>query len=64
MEHCNYSLKYLKQNQNYFHESQIRYILRDIAEGLKALHQRNVVHLDIKPGIISFKYINFSFNNL
>ena len=50
MEHCNYSLKYLKQTQNYFSESQIRYILRDIAEGLKSLHKRNVVHLDIKPG--------------
>ena len=51
MEHCKYSLKFLKQNpEHHFSESQMRHILRDMAEGLKSLHQRNVVHLDIKPG--------------
>lgn len=50
MEHCMHSLKHLKQNQGYFSESEIRYILRDVSEGLKSLHNRNVVHLDIKPG--------------
>lgn len=49
MEHCKHSLKFLKQIQQYFPESQIRHILRDISLGLKSLHKRNVVHLDIKP---------------
>lgn len=54
MEHCNYSLKHLKQTQVHFNESQIRHILRDISEGLKSLHKSNVVHLDIKPGIVFY----------
>lgn len=54
MEHCAHSLKHLKSTQKYFSESQIRHILRDIAEGLKSLHKRNVVHLDIKPGSYNF----------
>lgn len=50
MEHCNYSIKYLIENQKYFDEYQIRSILHDILLGLKGLHSRNIVHLDIKPG--------------
>ena len=52
-----HSLKHLKQNQGYFSESEIRYILRDVSEGLKSLHNRNVVHLDIKPGFQKNKNI-------
>ena len=49
MEHCNYSLRHLISSIQYFNDSQIREILRDVVSGLKVLHSQNVVHLDIKP---------------
>lgn len=58
MEHCKYSLKYLKQTQKSFSESQIRHILRDVSLGLKSLHKKNVVHLDIKPENILLSQTN------
>ena len=49
MEHCKHSLRYLLDTNPFFSDSQIRQILRDVLTGLKSLHSRNIVHLDIKP---------------
>lgn len=49
MEHCQHSLRRLLETKAFFTDSDLRTIIRDVASGLKALHSRNVVHLDIKP---------------
>ena len=49
MEHCQHSLRHLMETKVFFTDSDLRTIIRDVASGLKALHSRNVVHLDIKP---------------
>jgi wee1-like protein kinase len=58
MEHCNTSLRQLIENTSYFPETQLKTILRDVASGLKVLHLKNVVHLDIKPENILFSQSN------
>lgn len=58
MEHCSYSLRHLIDSIKYFTDSQIRDMIRDVVSGLKALHSKNVVHLDIKPENILFSKSN------
>ena len=52
MEYCPYSLKELRKERGVFSESQIRILMRDILLGLKLLHKQNIIHFDIKPGIL------------
>ncbi len=49
MEHCQHSLRHLLDTIPSFSDSHICEILRDVLTGLKSLHSRNIVHLDIKP---------------
>jgi serine/threonine protein kinase len=51
MEHCVHSLKKLIDTKVRLPEKQIRKIMRHICLGLKELHSKNIVHLDIKPGL-------------
>lgn len=43
------------RRQRHLSEIDLRQLLRDIAEGLAAVHGRGVVHRDIKPGNILFR---------
>lgn len=42
-------VKYLKGEGIYMTEPQIAYIIRGIVEGLKYMHSKNIIHMDIKP---------------
>ncbi|CAD8065160.1 unnamed protein product [Paramecium sonneborni] len=57
MEYCDYNLKYQKQYQ----EWEIKIILKHILEGLRFLHSKNLVHMDIKPENILFKKQDMSY---
>ena len=50
MELYHSSLSELKKKTEYISESQIRQILKDISTGLRHLHSKKIVHLDICPG--------------
>lgn len=54
MEYCLSNLKQIKDSLFNFNEHQICGILKDVATGLKILHECDMVHLDIKPGIRIF----------
>lgn len=51
MEYCPESLKQEKKNKGYYTETELKKILRDLCIGLKYIHGKKIVHLDIKPGI-------------
>ncbi|CAD8153558.1 unnamed protein product [Paramecium octaurelia] len=57
MEYCDYNLKHQKQYQ----EWEIKIILKHVLEGLRFLHSKNLVHMDIKPENILFKKKDLSF---
>ena len=57
MEYCPSNLRNIELKQTKFSESMIRQVLRDTCMGLKHLHQRKIVHLDIKPGKQCYRYI-------
>ncbi len=50
MEYCKSNLKQIQNSIKKFNEFQISKILKEIATGLKTLHECDMVHLDIKPG--------------
>ena len=51
MELCHHSLRDIfNKKRRPFTESQIRNVMRDVCQGLKYIHKRNLTHLDIKPG--------------
>ena len=64
MELCECSLnKYIEKKQ--VTEAFICKLMRDLAKGLKKLHENNIVHMDIKPeNILLSKYGKFKFADL
>ncbi|CAD8071941.1 unnamed protein product [Paramecium sonneborni] len=57
MEYCDYNLKHQQQYQ----EWEVKIILKHILEGLRFLHNKNLVHMDIKPENILFKKKDLSY---
>lgn len=57
MEYCKSSLKTMKLERlaTGFSEEELVKITKDLAMGLQEVHKNNIVHLDVKPGII---YLN------
>lgn len=58
-EITNRKIKHLEQdieNKPYFSNEEIFEIIRQVASGLAYLHERNIIHNDIKPANIVFKY--------
>jgi len=45
----------LKQNEK-FEIADLQKIMRDILEGLSYMHERNIIHRDIKPPNVIFKH--------
>ena len=66
MEYCESDLLKIinakKKFSGHLEESLILTMLRDVSSALMALHQRKLVHLDIRPGKLFFirKYISYS----
>ena len=58
MEFCMYSLRHLMDSMTHFQDSQLLQILRDVVLGLKSLHSKHIVHLDIKPENILYSRSN------
>lgn len=58
MEYCTYSLRHLMDTMVNFQESQLHQILHDVLFGLKSLHSKHIVHLDIKPENILYSRTN------
>lgn len=55
MELCQCSLRaIIKENKKPMSEKKIRKIMRDVCLGLKGLHKKQIVHLDIKPENVLF----------
>ena len=54
MEYCPYSLKELRKEREIFSESQVKTLMRDILLGIQCLHKQNMIHFDIKPGILIY----------
>ena len=50
-------LKYLKENNKSFSEEEVQYIMKQLVEAVKYLHNKKIVHRNIKPKNI-FLYYN------
>ena len=64
MEYCNGGTlsealeKYIKKNSKPFSEEIVRYLMRQIIDGFKFIHSRNIVHQDVKIYNILLNYEN------
>ena len=62
MEYCNGGsllnclLKYKSENQRPFPEDIVQYLMRQIVDGLKYIHQNDIIHRDIKLANILVKF--------
>ena len=62
MEYCNGGsllnclLKYKSENQRPFPEDIVQYLMRQIVDGLKYIHQKDIIHRDIKLANILVKF--------
>jgi serine/threonine protein kinase len=62
MEYCNGGsllnclLKYKSENQRPFPEDIVQYLMRQIVDGLKFIHQNDIIHRDIKLANILVKF--------
>lgn len=55
MEYCPSSLKEERKIKGHYTESEAKKVLRDVCLALSYLHRHNIVHLDVKPGILQLK---------
>ena len=58
MEFCMMNLRQRQKCKTQFKESELRVIIRDLAEILSYLHESRVVHLDVKPDNILLRNKN------
>ena len=49
-------LNYLKENNKSFSEEEVQYIIKQLVEAIKYLHNKGIVHRDIKPAHIFINY--------
>ena len=60
MEYCPSTLSNQVKYDGALTETQLKKVVRDVALGLNFLHKNDIVHLDVKTGILEIAFKRFT----